>query len=956
MKRDEFVRSFLIWPFERRDWFVAVCAMLTSFSAYVFTAAPHVTLLDSGEFLTAAQGFGVPHPPGYPFWTFCAWLFSHLLPFGNYAWKINVFSSFAGSLAVGTATLLISNSIHWIFVRFDKKNRPHWNLFGPIIAFVFGLAMTFSVSMWSQCVLTETYPLHTFVIMLFFCSLYRWLRFPQKMGPFVFAMFFYALGFSTHHLTLSLTPVPLLLLVLLKKDHVEEFIIYLAIVAAIAYMGFAYLSDERASIIAASRFLLCAVFALGMLVWFQRRLYQWRYGVLLLLAVAFGLLPYIYMPIASSTNPPMNWGYAREKAGFFWSINRSQYHGSLSLHLLDTVGKVVGAAPPSAAEAPQEILPQRSRVQGIREFAALYWSKIVDSFGWAAMICFLFAFFIILTLDFPRRIWILTLFSSFLLAAFLEAFFNQPNIDLMGWLVQMKYHAYAYALFSIVVSIGAAGMTYHVLRRRKLSVLWTLLWLVVPGYMMINNAGFCSQRDRWFGWHFGHDMLYDLPQSSVFFGGTDPGRFIPTYMIFGESVQPPWVKRDPNFDRRDLYIITQNTLLDPFYLKYLRDQYTEARPLVKNAFERWLGRDRIYPQGPLVLPTQDDINKIIKDVVVENKNNSFARTDYIFKANTAVAEWIFQKNKDKHDFFVEESFKMEWTYPYAIPHGLCYQLSREKLDKIPADVVKKDMRFWKEYGAMLHDNPRFKGDPDAPRTFAKLRTAIGNIYNFRGMFKEAEMAWRQALELWPASDEALTCLTHLLVKQKRFDEAVSICENAYLIDPYNPLFLNLTLSSMRYKDLEEKFQELKQSAAQNKLDKSEVVKLIRSYAALRDVESGDAIINIALKIFFKDADFYKECISYYFVGARYQDALSLAYKLDKLQPADEEMKFMLAKILFLTGNRDEFYRVAKEAVKLGGIKMLQRFQLDPQFFPIKNDAEFQELAKLNANSALRKKF
>ncbi len=49
-------------------------------------------------------------------------------------------------------------------------------------------------------------------------------------------------------------------------------------------------------------------------------------------------------------------------------------------------------------------------------------------------------------------------------------------------------------------------------------------------------------------------------------------------MIFGESPQPAALKRDPNFDRRDLYIITQNALGESNYMKYLRDHYTAARP------------------------------------------------------------------------------------------------------------------------------------------------------------------------------------------------------------------------------------------------------------------------------------------------------------------------------------------------------------------------------------------
>ena len=34
---------------------------------------------------------------------------------------------------------------------------------------------------------------------------------------------------------------------------------------------------------------------------------------------------YFYMPIASMTNPPMNWGYPRTKEGFFHALTRGQY-------------------------------------------------------------------------------------------------------------------------------------------------------------------------------------------------------------------------------------------------------------------------------------------------------------------------------------------------------------------------------------------------------------------------------------------------------------------------------------------------------------------------------------------------------------------------------------------------------------------------------------------------------
>ena len=63
-----------------------------------------------------------------------------------------------------------------------------------------------------------------------------------------------------------------------------------------------------------------------------------------------------------------------------------------------------------------------------------------------------------------------------------------------------------------------------------------------------------------------------MSKDAILFGGTDPGRFCPTYMIFCESFIPHKDQplEDQKFDRRDVYIITQNALADPTYLEYIR--------------------------------------------------------------------------------------------------------------------------------------------------------------------------------------------------------------------------------------------------------------------------------------------------------------------------------------------------------------------------------------------------
>ncbi len=53
---------------------------------------------------------------------------------------------------------------------------------------------------------------------------------------------------------------------------------------------------------------------------------------------------------------------------------------------------------------------------------------------------------------------------------------------------------------------------------------------------------------------------------------------------------------------------------------------------------------------------------------------------------------------------------------------------------------------------------------------------------------------------------------------------------------------------------------------------------------------------------------------------------------------------MLARFLFATGEREEFYKRAQEAVALGGLEMRQRFARAELVVPIRREPEFQALA------------
>src|SRR5438876_2952934 len=94
--------------FQRVDWLAFGLTIVIVLTVYLFTLAPEVTLESSGIYATSANYAGIAYPPGLPFWTLYAWLFTKLLPFSNIAWRIAVSSAVAGALACGVIALSVS--------------------------------------------------------------------------------------------------------------------------------------------------------------------------------------------------------------------------------------------------------------------------------------------------------------------------------------------------------------------------------------------------------------------------------------------------------------------------------------------------------------------------------------------------------------------------------------------------------------------------------------------------------------------------------------------------------------------------------------------------------------------------------------------------------------------------------------------------------------------------------
>jgi Tfp pilus assembly protein PilF len=927
--------------FARVDWRAALAATLVSGAVYFYTAQPNVGLLDSGEFIVAAQHFGVPHPTGYPLWTLLAWLFQ-LLPLGNPAWEVNLFSGLCGALAVGVTALLTSSMLRWMAPWWGRGRDGLGDGAAALTAFSFALLFAFSFSFWTQAVIAEVYTLHGLLVGLFLLSLYWWVRRPQADRPILAVFFTFALCMSNHHLTLALAPLPLLVPLLVRREIFWDVLVAGLLAAAVVYLGFAWLSKDPTTWSTAVRFFYFALLALIVLLVWKGRRTDLRIVLLVPVMVVAGLLPYAYMPLASSTNPPMNWGYTRTPEGFFYSINRTQYAGSLSDLIVRTLGKGMGTAPekPPAPEDPGRV----STLELGREFSAFYSRKLVENFTPWSVVALAAALLALVRLPLRQRTFLYVLITGFVLAAFLQPIMERTETTIDAWSLQFPYHGYAYLIFAV---LGAAGTGYVLARLGAARPGWHhAAWVLplLPLWTGLQNAPLCSQRGHWFGWHYGHDMLKDLPRDAFVFGGTDPGRFVPTYMILGESFAQPGQKRDPEFDRRDLVIVTQNALADAFYQKYIHDHYAPGRPKAQGWFEKWLGRDKQYPPDDTIMPSEQEMMEIVKNVTMNlppGANPQDPNVGILYHA--AIAQWIFEKNKHRREFFIEESFPMEWTYAHAVPNGLSYRLNPEPLETLPPEAVAEDFRYWNDYVDRLLNDKNFHEDFDAKRSFSKLRNSTGNIYRARRMWAEAERAYRQALQLHPNNMESLVALSGILSAQKRWDEMAQIWDRAIAGDPSNRTLVQARARVTRLREADREIAGLQRELAAHPQNPEVVSALLRLYLETGQPDLARTQLEESAAVFGDNPDFLKFAVDFCNSNGQWQAGLAPARRLAALATNDVGVLLALARFEFANRDLNSFLGTARQAVQLGGVQARAALANDPMYAAVRGTPEFQQL-------------
>ena len=457
--------------------------------------------------------------------------------------------------------------------------------------------------------------------------------------------------------------------------------------------------------------------------------------------------------------------------------------------------------------------------------------------------------------------WLIAVGSCFAVMSILLVALANVKGDIQDGFIQKVKFISSHAMFSIwigyglVIGLVVAYRLVNLIRWRwSRHVVFGALCAcaacvaLIPIYENYKNdrlvfeMGAAEQNGHTFGWQFGNYQLRgakaireelspdeeplpnplwpeEMGTNAVFFGGTDPGRFIPTYMIYSANVRP------------DVKLITQNALADDTYMSVERDLYGD---------EIWIPskNDSAEAFNIYVSEVQSGKRKANGDIQISNGRVQVTGALGVMEINGILTRMMFDHERLRRAFYVEESYVIPWMYDYLTPHGLIMKLNSDS-NSINDAIVRNDMEFWDWYTRRLLRDPAFRRDFAAQKSFSKLRTAIAGLYasiirktqverhktrnellvtqnefrrnpngqknrelelKFQELYQEfarlnqvvqkysslAASAFREAVALYPASPEAsFRYIQEVLLNNDKWDATLDILSYVDRVDPNN---------------------------------------------------------------------------------------------------------------------------------------------------------------------------
>jgi len=320
-------------------------------------------------------------------------------------------------------------------------------------------------------------------------------------------------------------------------------------------------------------------------------------------------------------------------------------------------------------------------------------------------------------------------------------------------------------------------------------------------------------------------------------------------------VRPPWTQTDRFGDLRPSEYVTSFMVENP----ELHSRIRLFRLLLEEAYPKEIAKSLggVYPDTEIYTASNEDSQRCFSEYmadaqermkkgqlrpgedvrVVDNKVQVSGQVA-VMAINGLLTKVIFDHNPD-HEFYVEESFPLDWMYPHLTPYGIIMKINRQPIPELTEEIVRRDHEFWSQYSQRLignwitydttvsnvcafaektyvhHDYRGFKGDPrfirddDGQKAFSKLRSSIAGVYAWRidDCSKQVNDLQIQLQKLTaPAEIQAVQreiqkVSTH---QQRVLKEAEFAFKQAFAFCPYSPealyRYVNILIRNGRIDD------------------------------------------------------------------------------------------------------------------------------------------------------------
>jgi tetratricopeptide (TPR) repeat protein len=534
------------------------------------------------------------------------------------------------------------------------------------ISAVSALLGTFLKTFWAQSVVSEVYTLNAF---FFLATIFLLLLFKETKNKksLYWLSFLYGLSLTNHNTMLLLAPL---------------FVWWLFIAERSAWM-------------------------------------KGRTITIMLLLFILGISFYLYLPLRSLANPPLDWNNPETLKNFLNHITRHQY------------GKLEFFRP-----------------------LVLFWRQVSsylgDLFSQLPLLV-MFLGFPGLTFLFKRerRFFFLTFFS-FLFTGFGFVVILNPEVTPSLLYKAQVFYIPSHLIFTIWIGSGIGWLFSKLnnflseIRFKKIFLACLLpgLILFLPFQSFLSNYASCNKRENYIAQRYGEYVLDSVEKEGIFFTVSDEPYFILTYFQKVEG------------KRKDIAIILRNGLYDPPYFSSLKKDYPDLK-----------------------LPSKEKIEEY--ELKIGEEIRTGRREEIGYSICNEIMKDIISLNPER-PVYSEVSYDPDWLRDYAFPLGVIFKIGKEKIKSLPEagrlEHKRKEREFWE--GVNLRNL-----EPSEKWVAANMRNKFALYFDLRGMTEEAIREYKEAIKIDKNFPQAHYGLGLSLSKQGKLFKAIKHYQKALRLYP-----------------------------------------------------------------------------------------------------------------------------------------------------------------------------